>query len=279
MTERLHFHFSLLCIGEGNGNPLQCSCLENPRGGVTQSWTRLKWLSSSSSYGNLFILTQWNITHSLMFHSVPIMCQKPNTQTKLVQRECSNIEHCIYSKTSFIKYKRVSQHLGWRVLSWGGGVRFCPVHGSMFSGIPGLYQWARSTPSCLVLTTNSDTQCHMPPREQTCLWSGVIHSQHRTPFSIYSFVCNYIKTWASLAAQWWGIHPPVQEPWVQSLGWEDPPAKGMATCSSILTWEIPWTEEPGGLPSMGSQRVRHNLVTQQQQYIKTYMLKKKKSYK
>ena len=57
-TERLHFHFSLSCIGEGNGNPLQCSWLENPRDGgawcaavygVTQSWTRLKWLSSSSS--------------------------------------------------------------------------------------------------------------------------------------------------------------------------------------------------------------------------------------
>ena len=47
MTERLHFHFSLLCIGEGNGNPLQCSSLENPRNGVVQSRTRLKWLSSS----------------------------------------------------------------------------------------------------------------------------------------------------------------------------------------------------------------------------------------
>ena len=49
-TEQLHF--SLACIGEGNGNPLQCSCSENPRDGgawwVTQSWTRLKWLSSSS---------------------------------------------------------------------------------------------------------------------------------------------------------------------------------------------------------------------------------------
>ena len=58
MTERFHFHFSLSCIGEGNGNPLQCSCLENPRDreawwaavyGVAQSRTRLKWLSSSSS--------------------------------------------------------------------------------------------------------------------------------------------------------------------------------------------------------------------------------------
>ena len=47
MTDRLHFHFPLLCIGEGNGNPLQCSCLENPRDGVAQSQTQLKWLSSS----------------------------------------------------------------------------------------------------------------------------------------------------------------------------------------------------------------------------------------
>ena len=54
MTEWLHFRFSLLCIGEGNGNPLQCSCLENPRDGVAQSQTRLKWLSSSpSSYYSL----------------------------------------------------------------------------------------------------------------------------------------------------------------------------------------------------------------------------------
>ena len=58
MTERLDFHFSLSCTGEGNGNPLQCSCLENPRDGgawwaavygVTQSRTRLKRLSSSSN--------------------------------------------------------------------------------------------------------------------------------------------------------------------------------------------------------------------------------------
>ena len=60
-TEGLHFHFSLSCIGEGNGNPLQCSCLENPRDGgawwaviygVAQSRTRLKQLSSSSSSGS-----------------------------------------------------------------------------------------------------------------------------------------------------------------------------------------------------------------------------------
>ena len=52
-----------------------------------------------------------------------------------------------------------------------------------------------------------------------------------------------------------------QEMWVQSLGWEDPLEKGMATHSSILAWEIPWTEEPDGLQSMESQRVEHNLAT------------------
>ena len=73
-TERLHLHFSLSCTGEGNGNPLQCSCLENPRDGgawwaavyaVTQSWTWLKWLSSCSSswlrcFKNFLILKQYS---------------------------------------------------------------------------------------------------------------------------------------------------------------------------------------------------------------------------
>ena len=50
----------------------------------------------------------------------------------------------------------------------------------------------------------------------------------------------------------------MQKSQVRSLGREDPLEKGMATHSSILAWEIPWTEEPGGLQSMGSQRVRHD---------------------
>ena len=65
-TEQFHFHFSLSCIGEGNGNPLQCSCLENPRdggawwaaiSGVAQSRTRLKWLSSSRFHS-------WRVLHT-----------------------------------------------------------------------------------------------------------------------------------------------------------------------------------------------------------------------
>ena len=67
-TEGLHFHFSLSCIGEGNGNPLQCSCLENPRDGgawwaavygVAQSRTRLKRLSSSSSSSSTSKRNKW----------------------------------------------------------------------------------------------------------------------------------------------------------------------------------------------------------------------------
>ena len=128
-TERLYFHFSLLCIGEGNGNPLQCSCLENPRDGgawwaavygVAQSQTQLKRLSSSSSSSRLF-----------------------------------------YSR-------------------------------------------------------------------------------------------------ASLVAQRLKRLPPMWETQVQSLGREDPLEEEMATHSSVLAWRIPWTGEPGGLQSMGSQRVGHD---------------------
>ena len=50
----------------------------------------------------------------------------------------------------------------------------------------------------------------------------------------------------------------MSETWVRSLGQEDPLEEGMATHSSILGWRIPWTEEPGGLQSMGSQRIGHD---------------------
>ena len=63
---------------------------------------------------------------------------------------------------------------------------------------------------------------------------------------------------ASLVAQRLKHLPAMQETWVQSLGQEDPLEKEMATHSSILTWRIPWTEEPDRLQSTGSQRVGHN---------------------
>ena len=64
--------------------------------------------------------------------------------------------------------------------------------------------------------------------------------------------------WASLAAQTVKNPPAMQETKVQSLGQEEPLEKGMAAHSSILVWRISWTEEPGGLQSMGSQGVGHN---------------------
>ena len=70
--------------------------------------------------------------------------------------------------------------------------------------------------------------------------------------------------WTSLTAQSVKNLPAMQETWVQFLGWEDPLEKEMAIDSSILAWKIPWTEEPGGLQSMGLQRVRHDLATKPQ---------------
>ena len=71
----------------------------------------------------------------------------------------------------------------------------------------------------------------------------------------------------SLVAQLVKNLPAVQETRVQFLGWEDPLEKEMATHSSTLAWEIPWTEEPGGLRSWGQKRVKHNVVTKQQQQM------------
>ena len=76
-TERLHFHFSLSCTGEGNGNPLQYPCLENPRDGgawwadvcgVTQSWRQLKWLSSRSIQSSANGIISFSFYGWLIFH-------------------------------------------------------------------------------------------------------------------------------------------------------------------------------------------------------------------
>ena len=69
------------------------------------------------------------------------------------------------------------------------------------------------------------------------------------------------KELASLVAQMIKNFPAVQEICVRSLGWEDSLEKEMATHSSILAWRSPWTEEPGGLQSRGSQGVGHDLTT------------------
>ena len=71
------------------------------------------------------------------------------------------------------------------------------------------------------------------------------------------FTPSHVRGGASLVAQTVKHLPAVQEIRVRSLGWEGPLEKEMATHSSILAWRIPWTEEPGGLQYMGSQRVGH----------------------
>ena len=74
--------------------------------------------------------------------------------------------------------------------------------------------------------------------------------------TLYIYVGSYI--WTFLVAQMVKHLPTMRETRVQSLSWEDPLEKEMATHSSTLAWKIPWTEEPGRLQSMGSQRVGHD---------------------
>ena len=71
-----------------------------------------------------------------------------------------------------------------------------------------------------------------------------------------------------LVAQWYRICLPIQETQVQSLDQEDPLKKDMATHSNILAWEIPWTEEPGSLQFMGSQRIGYDLASKYQEQQK-----------
>ena len=87
------------------------------------------------------------------------------------------------------------------------------------------------------------------PRHQTALCE-LVGSLAEIPIRAFPPVAQTVKNL-----------PAMQETPVQSLGWEDPLEKETKTRSSILAWRIPWTEEPGGLQSMGSQRVRHNSAT------------------
>ena len=80
----------------------------------------------------------------------------------------------------------------------------------------------------------------------------------RTLFEVSFVRAQLTHHWASLVAQRVKNPPSMQETGVLSLGRETPPKEGVATHSSNLAWRIPWTEDPGGLQSMGSQRVRHD---------------------
>ena len=96
----------------------------------------------------------------------------------------------------------------------------------------------------------------------TWLQLPVIKTSQHVKSWIYMILFNnhFSKPWASLVARRLKRLPAIRETWVQSLGREDPLEKEMATHSSILDWRIPWTEEPGGLQFMGSQRVGHDFT-------------------
>ena len=122
MTEQLHFPFSLSHTGEGNGNPLQCSCLENPRDGgawwaavcgVTKSWTRLKWLSSSSNrhispppepsthHPNAFFIVK--STWAMKLHSHvwdPVDCSSPGSVHRILQARILEWVTILFSRGS-----------------------------------------------------------------------------------------------------------------------------------------------------------------------------------
>ena len=85
---------------------------------------------------------------------------------------------------------------------------------------------------------------------------GSIPGSGRSPWSRDCYPLQY--SWASLVAQLVKNPPALQEIWVRSLGWKDPPKEEMATHSSIFAWKIPWTEMPGGLQSTRPQKVRHD---------------------
>ena len=83
-------------------------------------------------------------------------------------------------------------------------------------------------------------------------WTTLLHLPLKHPKGQFHVFPHHIT--ASLVVQWQRIRLPMQEMWVRSLAQEDPPEEEeMITCSSIPAWELPWTEEPGGLQSMGSE--------------------------
>ena len=100
-------------------------------------------------------------------------------------------------------------------------------------------------------------------KESTCNAGdpGLIPGSGRSAGEGIGFPFQY--SWASLVAQLVKNPPAMWETWVQSLGWEDPLEKGMATHSNIMAWRTPWTEEPGRLQSMGSRAAVHRVAKSQ----------------
>ena len=100
-----------------------------------------------------------------------------------------------------------------------------------------------------------------PTRDRThvsCIVRQILN--HWTTSKVLPFIYIYTNIHFSGSSENLVVKnlPAMQETWVLCLGWEDPLGKGVATYSRILAWRVPWTEEPDGLQSMGSQRVGHD---------------------
>ena len=91
-----------------------------------------------------------------------------------------------------------------------------------------------------------------------CLSLRIHYAHGFAPCFLHLMYPGFQPTPVDMAALMVKNPPAIQETWVQSLGWEDPLEKGKATHASSLAWRIPWTEKPGGLRSMGLQRIKHN---------------------
>ena len=104
-------------------------------------------------------------------------------------------------------------------------------------------------------TPSDPMDCSLPGSSTHGIFQAGVLEWGAIPFS-YMYIYG-----SSLVAQAVKNLPAMQETWVQSLDWKDPLEKGIATHSNILAWEIPWTEEPCGLQSMGSQRAGYYRAT------------------
>ena len=125
-------------------------------------------------------------------------------------------------------------------------------------GYVGLVKWkvAQLTED-LPFDRSPDAASELMAYELTCIWTNG-KWRNFSWIVLCSFIC---MNGAPLVAQMVKNLPAMWETWVRSLDQQDPLEKGMATYSSVLAWRIPWTEEPGGLQSMGSQRVGHDWAT------------------
>ena len=107
---------------------------------------------------------------------------------------------------------------------------------------------------CVFYSSITQLSCRSNGSFPITIWqNGITIVFYTIVFYTITILCN----WASLVAQRVKSLPAMRDTRIQSLGWEDPLEKEMATHSSTLAWKIPWTEKPGRLQSMGLQRVRH----------------------